>query len=114
MKEILLSVAVMALVTYMIRLLPLVLFKKKITNIYVKSFMEYVPCVVLSCMTFPAIFTCTGNTPASVLGSFAAIILGLKAKSLVQVAAAAVLVALTVEILMMQIHINFPLFFHIL
>lgn len=101
MKEILISIFVMAFVTYLIRVLPLLLIKKKITNIYVKSFMEYVPCVVLSCMTFPAIFTCTNNTIASTLGSLVAIFMGLKSRNLVEVAIAAVLVVLAVEMIML-------------
>ena len=94
MKQILISIAVMAITTYLIRMLPFVLFRKKITNIYIKSFMEYVPCVVLSCMTFPAIFTCTQNQVASMLGSIVAIILGLRSRSLVEVAILSVLVVL--------------------
>lgn len=100
MKQILISIAVMAITTYLIRMLPFVLFRKKITNIYIKSFMEYVPCVVLSCMTFPAIFTCTQNQTASILGSIVAIILGLKSRSLVEVAIISVLVVLGVSIIM--------------
>ena len=100
MKQVLISVAIMAITTYVIRMLPFVLFRKKITNIYVKSFMEYVPCVVLSCMTFPAIFTCTQNTLASTIGSIVAIVLGLKSRSLVEVAIASVCVVLTISLIM--------------
>ena len=99
MKQVLISVAIMAITTYVIRMLPFVLFRKKITNIYVKSFMEYVPCVVLSCMTFPAIFTCTQNQTASMIGSIVAILLGLKSRSLVEVAIISVLVVLTVSLI---------------
>lgn len=99
MKQILISIAVMAITTYLIRMLPFVLFRKKITNIYIKSFMEYVPCVVLSCMTFPAIFTCTQNQIASMLGSIVAIYLGLKSRSLVEVAIISVLVVLITSFL---------------
>lgn len=91
MQQIIISVIVMAVVTYLIRMLPLVCFTSKITNIYVKSFMEYVPCVVLACMTFPAIFTCSESTIASVIGSCVAIVLGLKGKNLVSVACMAAL-----------------------
>ena len=99
MKQVLISILVMALTTYLIRMLPLVIFRKKITNIYIKSFMEYVPCVVLSCMTFPAIFTCTQNQIASMLGSIVAIYLGLKSRSLVEVAIISVLVVLITSFL---------------
>lgn len=46
-------VATMAVVTYLIRVLPLTLFNKPITNIYVQSFLYYVPYVTLAVMTFP-------------------------------------------------------------
>lgn len=100
MKNIMISVLVMAGVTYLIRMLPLVLFTKKITNIYIRSFMEYVPCVVLACMTFPAIFTCSKSTFASIVGSVVAIILGLKSKSLVTVASFAAMSVFIVSLLM--------------
>ena len=48
-------IAVMAVVTYLIRMIPLVLLKKEITNTWVKSFLYYVPYVTLAVMTFPAI-----------------------------------------------------------
>ena len=48
-------ILVMAGVTYLIRMLPLVLFKKEITSPFVKSFLYYVPYACLAAMTFPAI-----------------------------------------------------------
>ena len=100
MKELEMYILCLALVTYLIRMLPFVLFRKKITNIYVKSFMEYVPCVVLSCMTFPAIFTCTQNTLASTVGSMVAILLGFRNRNLVEVAILSVCVVLFISLLM--------------
>lgn len=50
-------ILVMAGVTYLIRVLPLVLVKKEITSPYVKSFLYYVPYACLAAMTFPAILT---------------------------------------------------------
>ena len=50
-------ILVMAGVTYLIRMLPLVLFKKEITSPFVKSFLFYVPYACLAAMTFPAILT---------------------------------------------------------
>ena len=55
----LISVAIMALVTYLPRMLPLVIFRKKINNRYVRSFLNYVPYAVLAAMPFPAIFSAT-------------------------------------------------------
>ena len=52
----LLGILIMAFTTYLIRVTPMVLFQRKINNQWVKSFLYYVPYVVLSAMTFPAIF----------------------------------------------------------
>ena len=51
----------MAGVTYLIRMLPLVLFKREITSPFVKSFLYYVPYACLAAMTFPAILTATAG-----------------------------------------------------
>lgn len=100
MKEYIISVLVMAGVTYLIRMLPLTFFTRKITNIYIRSFMEYVPCVVLACMTFPAVFHCCENPLASICGSVAAIGLGYQRKSLVSVAVIAAGVVFVVSYFM--------------
>ena len=60
--EILTYIAVMALVTYLIRLLPLTLIRRRITNKYIRSFLYYVPYATLSAMTFPAILTFRGKS----------------------------------------------------
>ena len=64
-------IIIMALVTYLIRILPLTLMKKPINNRFLQSFLYYVPYVTLSVMTFPAILTATGNT---LLGAVAMIV----------------------------------------
>ena len=56
-----LYILVMAGVTYMIRMLPLALAKKEITNPYIKSFLHYVPYACLAAMTFPAILSSTAS-----------------------------------------------------
>lgn len=65
-------IAVMALVTYLIRVLPLTLIRKKITNTTLKSFLYYVPYVTLAVMTFPAILEATN----SIWSGLAALIAG--------------------------------------
>ena len=54
-----LYIALMALVTYLIRVLPLTLIRKPIKSVFLRSFLYYVPYVTLSLMTFPAITTVT-------------------------------------------------------
>ncbi len=93
-------VAVMAIVTYMLRALPFVLVKKKIENIYVRSFLEYIPYGVLASMTFPAVFTSAGGLAPSLAGMTIAIILSCHKKSLLTVAIGAVLMAGAVTIAM--------------
>lgn len=89
----------MAGVTYLIRVLPLVIFKGKITNTFVKSFLYYVPYAVLGAMTFPAIIFSTGNYVASVAGLIVACILAFKEKSLLTVAIFACVTALVINLL---------------
>lgn len=93
------GIAVMAVVTYLIRMLPFVIFRKKITNIRVRSFLFYVPCVVLSAMTFPAIFSSTGTYPSAVAGCSVAVILAYFKKGLLTVAVGAAAAVFIVQML---------------
>ncbi len=68
-------ILVMAGVTYLIRLLPLTIFRKEIKNRFVRSFLHYMPYVTLSVMTFPAILSATGNVISSTIGFAAAMII---------------------------------------
>lgn len=80
-------ILVMALVTYLIRMLPIVLARKEIKSRTVKSFLFYVPYACLAAMTFPAILTATDGGPISgAAGLIAALIAAYKEKSLVTVA----------------------------
>lgn len=87
---------IMAGVTYLIRALPLVIFKGKITNRFVQSFIYYVPYAVLGAMTFPSILFSTGNLAASIAGLITACVLAFKEKSLIIVAAFACLASFCV------------------
>ena len=89
MGYIIAGIAVMALVTYLVRVLPMVIFRKKITNVRVKSFLYYVPYAVLSAMTFPAIFSSTGTKISAIAGCAAAVILSYFRKGLLTVAVGA-------------------------
>ena len=60
----LIYIAVMAIVTYLVRMLPLVFMKKKIENRFIKSFLYYVPYAVLAAMTFPAILSPVYEKPS--------------------------------------------------
>ena len=92
-----LYIAVMAGVTYLIRVLPLTLIRKQIDNRFVQSFLYYVPYATLSAMTFPAILTSTTSVAAATLGFIVAVILAWKDKGLVTVAAFACVTVFIVE-----------------
>lgn len=82
-------IILMAVTTYLIRMLPLVLFQKPLKSRFIKSFLYYVPYTCLTVMTIPAIFFATKSAVSAAIGFAVAVILGLRKKSLPVVAAAA-------------------------
>lgn len=93
------GIAVMALVTYLIRMLPMVIFRKRITNTRIRSFLYYVPYAVLSAMTFPSIFQSTGTSLSAAAGCMAAVVLAYFKKSLLTVAIGAAAAVYIVQML---------------
>lgn len=91
------GVLIMALVTYVVRMLPLAVFRKKITNQFIQSFLAYVPYAVLSAMTFPAILSSTSSGWSAAAGLAVAIVLAYKDKSLLIVALGATAAVFLVE-----------------
>ena len=87
---------VMSLVTYLVRMLPLVLVKKKIKNKFILSFLHYIPYAVLTVMTIPAVFYATSFVPA-LIGFIIAVSLAYFEKPLVLVAAAASITVLITD-----------------
>ena len=77
---------VMALVTYLVRAVPFVVFRNKIKNRFIRSFLYYIPYAVLAAMTIPAIFTSTGNVFSATVGLAAALVMAFFEKGLVTVA----------------------------
>ena len=82
-------ILVMAVVTYLIRMLPLTLIRKDINSRFVKSFLYYVPYATLAAMTFPAILHASDDMRASIAGFAVALILSFRKKSLLTVAVCA-------------------------
>ncbi len=87
----------MAVVTYLIRMIPLTVFRKKIENRFVQSFLYYVPYACLMAMTFPAVLYATDGVWSALIGVLVAMILAFFNKSLVTVAIAACLAVFLVE-----------------
>ena len=97
LKDVIILVIVMALTTYLIRVIPFVFFKKKIKSIFIKSLLYYIPYAVLTAMTFPVVFYVTGNVYSSVFGTLVAVVASIFKKSLVTVAILAIIAILAME-----------------
>ena len=97
MRNVNLYIAIMAGVTYLIRVLPLTLIRKPIKSRFLRSFLFYVPYVTLAVMTFPSIV----NATSSPVAGLAALVLGIAAAwlgaNLFQVAVGCCAVVLVLE-----------------
>ena len=95
-------IAAMALATYLVRMLPLTVFRKPIKSRFIRSFLHYVPYACLAAMTFPAILQDT----ASVFSGAAALVVGIAAAwfgaSLFQVSVACCAVVLVLELFLVR------------
>ena len=89
--EMAIMILVMAGVTYLIRMIPFAFFRHKIKSTYLKSVLFYIPYAVLSAMTFPYIFYCTGNIYTAIIGTAVAIGVAVCKRSLLTVAICACL-----------------------
>lgn len=75
----------MALTTYLIRVLPLTIFRKPIKSLFLRSFLHYVPYACLTAMTFPAILSSTESILSGAAALIVAVLLAYKGKSLIVV-----------------------------
>lgn len=89
-----LYILTMAVITYLIRMLPMTIFRRKITSRFIKSVLYYIPYSVLSAMTFPAVFYSTGDVPSAVIGTIVALILAFFKMPMIVVALSASATAL--------------------
>ena len=90
---------VMAGVTYLVRMLPLVFCRRKIKSRFVRSFLYYIPYTVLAVMTFPAIFYATGSLWSAIAGTVVGVALAFYGRSLLTVAAGSAVTVLIAEII---------------
>ncbi|MCQ2428478.1 MAG: AzlD domain-containing protein [Clostridia bacterium] len=93
-------IAVMALVSFAIRTLPMTLIRKPINNRFIRSFLYYVPYVTLSLMTFPAIIEATGSPISGAAALAVGVVLACLGAKLLPVAVASTLVALVLELIL--------------
>ena len=87
----------MALTTYLIRVLPLTIFRKPIRSRFLRSFLHYVPYACLTAMTFPAILSSTASILSGGAALIVAILLAYRGKSLIVVAVSSSAAVLLVE-----------------
>ncbi len=91
--EHLLLCTAMALTTYLVRAIPMVLFRREIKSKFIKRFLYYAPYAVLASMVFPAIFSSTGNLITALVGVAVGLILSFFGRSLIVVALASAFAA---------------------
>lgn len=97
--RLLLYIAVMAGVTYLIRMLPFTLMRRQITSRFLRGLLYYIPYAVLSAMTFPTMLYATGSMISAAAGTLAAIVLAYCRRSLLVVSLGASATALAVEMI---------------
>ena len=90
-------IAAMALTTYLIRVLPLTVFRKPIRSVFLRSFLRYVPYACLTAMTFPAILSSTESVISGAAALVTAVVLAFRGKSLILVAVSSSAAVLIVE-----------------
>lgn len=93
----LLYLAVMAGVTYLIRMLPLTVFRREIKSAFIKSFLHYVPYAVLAAMTIPGILSSTGDIRTAIAGLVVAVAMSWHGCSLLTVAIGACVAVAAVQ-----------------
>ena len=90
----------MALTTYLIRVLPLTIFRKPIRSCFLRSFLHYVPYCCLTAMTFPAILSSTESILSGGAALIVGVILAYRGKSLLTVSVAASAAVMVTEWIM--------------
>lgn len=98
MIKILIAVFLMAIVTYIPRVLPLAIFKNKIQSRFVTAFLGYVPFAVLGAMIFPDILSSTGHLTSALVGLAVAAVLAYFERSLLLVAVCSIIAVYLCEI----------------
>ena len=90
-------IATMAITTYLIRVLPLTIFRKPIRSRFLRSFLHYVPYACLTAMTFPAILSSTASVISGGAALAVAVLLAYRGKSLIVVALSSSVTVLAVQ-----------------
>lgn len=103
MTRTLAAVLLMALVTYIPRVLPLAIFKNKIRSRFITAFLSYVPFAVLGAMIFPDILSATGQLTSALVGLLIAAVLAYFERGLLQVAVCAIVAVYVCELILARL-----------
>lgn len=98
--RILAAIAIMAAVTYLPRVLPLALFRRRIENPFLRSFLLYMPYGVLAAMVFPEVLYSTGHLISGLCGGAVALLLSYRRLGLLPVALAATATVFVAELIL--------------
>ena len=85
-KNFFILLAAMSVTTYLVRMIPFVIFRTDIKSKFIRDFLYYIPYCVLGAMTVPYIFYAGGDTLTSCIGFATAFILAYFRFSLITVA----------------------------
>jgi branched-subunit amino acid transport protein len=100
MDRIAAAVILMAIITYLPRVAPMILVKGRLKSRFLQSFLYYVPYAALGAMTFPAILRSTGNVGSAMVGTIIALVLAYLERGLLEVAIGAIAAVYLVQCLM--------------
>ena len=101
MQKMIIAVILMAAVTYIPRVLPILFVKERSKSRFLRSFLYYVPFAALGAMTFPGILSSTGDITSASIGMIVAVILAVFEKGLLEVAVGAIV---TVYLIQLFVH----------
>lgn len=87
----------LAISSYLPRILPFLLFREKMKHPFMRSFLSYMPYGMLSAMIFPSIFTSTRSIASAIIALLVALLLAYKKLGLLPVACGAVLTVFLIE-----------------
>ena len=89
-------------VIYVVRVLPLTIFRKPITSRFIRSFLYYVPSVTLAVMTVPAIVQATASPISGAAALVVGIVVALLGGGLITVAGACCIVVFLLELILVK------------
>ncbi len=94
MNKIFIMVLIMASITYLLRVLPITLIRKKVKSPYINAFLNYVPFAILGALTIPDVLYSTQDIVSAVLGTIVAFVVAYMGRGLLTVAISAIVTVL--------------------